>query len=34
MYYSLDHCQDGKILHIGRNEGDPKPQVILRGVGI
>lgn len=34
MYYSLAHCLDGKILYIGRNEGNPKPQIILRGVGI
>jgi hypothetical protein len=34
MYYSLAHCLEGRILHIGRNEGDPKPEIILRGVGI
>jgi hypothetical protein len=29
MYYSLK-----KETHIGRHDGDPTPQVILRGVGI
>ena len=29
MYYSLK-----KVTHIGRHDGEPAPQIILRGVGI
>jgi hypothetical protein len=33
MYYSLSKCLDSP-LHIGRQGGDPVPQIVLRGVGI
>jgi hypothetical protein len=29
MYYSLK-----KVTHIGRHDGEPAPQIVLRGVGI
>ena len=40
IYYSLLHCLedtgDGGLgeMHIGRHDGEPKPQILLRGVGI
>lgn len=34
MNYSLEKCQDGIEFHIGRHDGDPLPNIILRGVGI
>lgn len=35
MCYSLLHCQDNNsVLHIGRHDGEPTPQIILRGFGI
>ena len=33
MYYSLKDCLTAP-LHIGRHDGDPAPQIVLRGVGI
>ena len=33
MYYSLKDCFDSSV-HIGRHDGEPTPQIILRGVGI
>jgi pSer/pThr/pTyr-binding forkhead associated (FHA) protein len=34
MLYSLEECQDGREFHIGRHDGDPVPNIVLRGVGI
>lgn len=34
IYYSLSRCQDGSLLRIGRHDGEPVPQIVLRGVGI
>ena len=34
MHYSLEQCQDGQAFHIGRHDGDPVPNIVLRGVGI
>ena len=34
MNYNLEKCQEGIEFHIGRHDGDPLPNIILRGVGI
>lgn len=34
MHYSLESCQDGREFHIGRHDGAPVPNIVLRGVGI
>ena len=34
MFYSLEECQGGKSFFIGRHDGDPTPNIVLRGVGI
>lgn len=33
IYYSLEACIESEV-HIGRHDGDPTPQIVLRGVGI
>jgi len=33
IYYSLEACIESAV-HIGRHDGDPAPQIVLRGVGI